>query len=85
MTATPGCTLTATLHARPEKRAKALNCSKALSLDLRASPAASNIISTSATRTRTSSTYENSTDRAALDVHLNLPYQEEWFGRMTSF
>ena len=29
--------------------------------------------------------YENWTDRAALDVHLNLPYQKEWFGRHDEF
>jgi quinol monooxygenase YgiN len=29
--------------------------------------------------------YENWTDRAALNVHLNLPYQKEWFGRHDEF
>ena len=29
--------------------------------------------------------YENWTDRVALDVHLNLPYQKEWFGRHDEF
>ena len=29
--------------------------------------------------------YENWTDRAALDVHLNLPYQKAWFARHDEF
>ena len=57
-----------------------------MSLDPALSPAASNIISTSADEDpNVFYFYENWTDRAALDVHLNLPYQKEWFGRHDEF
>jgi quinol monooxygenase YgiN len=86
MATQPRCTLTATLHARPEKRAELV---KLLESFVPASRAEHGCIEyhfhVSDEDPNVFYFYENWTDRAALDVHLNLPYQKEWFGRHDEF
>ena len=82
----PRCTLTATLHVRPEKRAELIPLLESF---VPRFPRRARLHRVSLPRQRRGSIlfyfYENWTDRAALDVHLNLPYQKEWFGRHDEF
>jgi quinol monooxygenase YgiN len=86
MTTTPRCTLTATLHARPEKRADLVKLLESFVPRSRAEPGCIEYhFHVSNEDPNVFYFYENWTDRAALDVHLNLPYQKEWFGRHDEF
>jgi quinol monooxygenase YgiN len=86
VTTHPRCTLTATLHAHPEKRAELI---KLLETFVPRSPAEPGCIDyhfhVSEEDENVFYFYENWTSREALNVHLNLPYQKEWFGRHGEF
>lgn len=86
MATQPRCTLTATLHARPEKRDELIKLLESfvprsreeagcLEYHFHVSDEDPNVFYF----------YENWTDRAALDVHLKLPYQIEWFAKHDEF
>jgi quinol monooxygenase YgiN len=84
--ATPKCTLTATLHARPEKRAELIKLLESFMPRSRAEPGCVEYhFHVSDEDPNVFYFYENWTTRAALDVHLNLPYQKEWFARHDEF
>jgi len=86
MSTQPRCTLTATLHARPEKRAELVKLLESFVPRSRAEPGCIDYhFHVSDDDPNVFYFYENWTDRAALDVHLNLPYQKEWFGRHDDF
>ena len=86
MSIQPRCTLTATLHGRPEKRAELVKLLESFVLRSRAEPGCIEYhFHVSDEDPDNFYFYENWTDRAALDVHLNLPYQKEWFARHDEF
>jgi quinol monooxygenase YgiN len=86
MTTKPRCTLTATLHARPEKRAELVKLLESFVPRSRAEPGCLEYhFHVSDDDPNVFYFYENWTDRNALNVHLNLPYQEEWFGQHDAF
>jgi len=83
---TPRCTLTATLHARPEKRDELVKLLASFVDRSRAEPGCIDYhFHVSADDPNVFYFYENWTSRKDLDVHLNLPYQKEWFGRHKEF
>jgi quinol monooxygenase YgiN len=76
----PGCTLTATLHSKPEKRdellaliatfiEKSRNEPGCLEYNLQISRDDPNVFMF----------YENWVEREDLEAHMRLPYQQEWF------
>ena len=99
--ANPRCTLTATLNARPEKRAELIELLSSFVGRSRAELV--KLLESFVPRSRAEKGcidyhfhvaqedpnvfyfYENWTSRADLDVHLNLPYQKEWFARHDEF
>lgn len=82
----PTCTLTATLKGRPEKRAELTQLLESFVPKSRAEPGCLDYhFHVSDADPDVFYFYENWTDRAALDVHLNLPYQKEWFARHDEF
>ncbi len=84
--ATPKCTLTATLHARPEKRAELITLLESFVPRSRAEPGCVEYhFHVGDEDPDVFYFYENWTTRAALDAHLNLPYQKEWFARHDEF
>jgi quinol monooxygenase YgiN len=86
MTMRPRCTLTATLHARPEKRDELVELLESFVPRSRAEPGCIDYhFHVDDEDSNVFLFYENWTDRAALNVHLNLPYQKEWFGRHDEF
>lgn len=79
---TPRCTLTATLHARPEKRAELLRLLESFVEPSRSEPGCVDYhLHVSADDPNLLFFYENWVTRADLDRHLELPYQKDWFGR----
>jgi quinol monooxygenase YgiN len=83
---TPSCTLTATLHARPEKRDELVKLLASFVGRSRSEPGCVEYhFHVSADDPNVFYFYENWTTRADLDVHLQLPYQKEWFGRHDEF
>jgi quinol monooxygenase YgiN len=86
MSTQPRCTLTATLHGKPEKRAELIKLLESFVPRSRAEPGCIDYhFHVSDEDPNVFYFYENWTDRAALDVHLHLPYQKEWFGRHDEF
>jgi len=84
--ANPRCTLTATLNARPEKRAELIELLSSFVGRSRAEPGCVDYhFHVSDEDPNVFYFYENWTTRADLDVHLNLPYQREWFVRHKDF
>ena len=83
---TPSCTLTATLHAKPEKRDELVALLSSFVDRSRAEPGCVDYhFHVSADDPNVFYFYENWTTRADLDRHLQLPYQKEWFGRHGEF
>jgi len=82
----PGCTLTATLHARPEKRAELVDL---LSSFVDRSRSEAGCIDyhfhVSEEDPNVFYFYENWRARQDLNVHLELPYQKAWFKRHDEF
>jgi quinol monooxygenase YgiN len=84
--ATPACTLTATLHARPEKRDELIKLLASFVGRSRAEPGCVEYhFHVSADDPNCLYFYENWTTRADLDVHLKLDYQKAWFKRHAEF
>jgi quinol monooxygenase YgiN len=82
----PSCTLTATLHARAEKRAELVKLLESFVEPSRSEPGCVDYhFHVSADDPNVFYFYENWVTRADLDRHLELPYQKEWFGRHTEF
>ncbi|MBW4025214.1 MAG: antibiotic biosynthesis monooxygenase [Proteobacteria bacterium] len=82
----PRCTLTATLKARPEKRAELVKLLESFVVRSRSEPGCIDYhFHVSADDPNVFYFYENWTTRADLDRHLALPYQKEWFGRHREF
>jgi len=83
---TPRCTLTATLHAKPEKRDELVALLSSFVDRSRSEPGCIDYhFHVSADDPNVFYFYENWTTRADLDRHLQLPYQKEWFGRHAEF
>ena len=83
---TPRCTLTATLHARPEKRDELIKLLASFVEPSRGEPGCVEYhFHVSAEDPNVFYFYENWATRADLDRHLELPYQKEWFGRHKDF
>jgi quinol monooxygenase YgiN len=83
---TPRCTLTATLNAKPEKRAELVKLLESFVGRSRAEPGCIDYhFHVSADDPNVFYFYENWTTRADLDVHLQMPYQKERFGRHKEF
>ncbi len=83
---TPRCTLTATLHARPEKRAELVALLASFVEPSRSEPGCVEYhFHVSADDPNLFYFYENWVTRADLDRHLELPYQKSWFGRHDEF
>ncbi len=83
---TPRCTLTATLHARPEKRAELVELLRSFVAKSRAEPGCIDYhFHVSTDDPNVFFFYENWTTRADLDRHLDLPYQKAWFARHKEF
>jgi quinol monooxygenase YgiN len=83
---TPTCTLTATLQARPEKRAELLELLQSFIEPSRAEPGCIDYhFHVSDEDPNVFYFYENWTSRADLNVHLELPYQKKWFARHDEF
>ncbi len=83
---TPRCTLTATLRARPEKRAELMTLLQSFVPKSRAEPGCVDYhFHASSDDPNVFYFYENWTTRADLDRHLALPYQKEWFARHDEF
>jgi quinol monooxygenase YgiN len=82
----PSCTLTATLHVRPETCAKLMSLVKTFLEPSRSEPDSVDYrLHLSADEPTLFYFYENWERRADLDRHLELPYQKEWFGRHKAF
>ena len=82
----PGCTLTATLQARPEKRAELLELLSSFVDRSRAEPGCIDYhFHVSDDDPNVFYFYENWRERQDLDVHLELPYQKAWFKRHAEF
>jgi quinol monooxygenase YgiN len=82
----PRCTLTATLNARPEKRAELVKLLESFVDRSRSEPGCVDYhFHVSEDDPNVFYFYENWTTRADLDRHLELPYQKEWFGRHGEF
>ncbi|MGD0473124.1 MAG: putative quinol monooxygenase [Candidatus Velthaea sp.] len=83
---TPRCTLTATLHARPEKRAELVALLASFVEPSRSEPGCVEYhFHVSADDPNVFYFYENWVTRADLNRHLELPYQKSWFGRHDEF
>jgi quinol monooxygenase YgiN len=83
---TPTCTLTATLHGKPEKREALLKLLQSFVEPSRSEPGCVDYhFHISDADPNLFYFYENWTTREALEVHLNLPYQKEWFSRHGEF
>ena len=83
---TPRCTLTATLHARPEKREELVKLLASFVDRSRAEPGCVDYhFHVSADDRNVFYFYENWTSRADLDRHLQLDYQKQRFGRHAEF
>jgi quinol monooxygenase YgiN len=83
---TPTCTLTATLHTKPEKRKELLELLQSFVPLSRSEPGCVDYhFHVSDSDANVFYFYENWTNREALDVHLQLPYQKEWFARHDEF
>ena len=86
MSTQPRCTLTAKLHVRPEKRAELIPLLESFVPRSRGEPGCIEYhFHVSDDDPNVFYFYENWTNRAALDVHLNLPYQKEWFAKHDEF
>jgi quinol monooxygenase YgiN len=84
--ATPRCTLTATLQGRPEKRQELMALLESFVPRSRAEKGCIDYhFHVAQEDPNVFYFYENWTSRADLDVHLNLPYQKEWFARHDEF
>ena len=82
----PRCTLTATLHARPEKRDELIKLLSSFVDRSRSEPGCIDYhFHVGADDPNVFYFYENWMTRADLDRHLHLPYQKEWFGRHKEF
>jgi quinol monooxygenase YgiN len=82
----PRCTLTATLNARPDKRAELVTLLQSFVDRSRSEPGCIDYhFHVSVDDPNLFYFYENWTTRADLDRHLELPYQKEWFGRHAEF
>jgi quinol monooxygenase YgiN len=83
---TPRCTLTATLQGRPEKRDELVALLASFVPRSRAEKGCVDYhFHVSQDDPNVFYFYENWTTREDLDVHLNLPYQKEWFARHDEF
>jgi quinol monooxygenase YgiN len=83
---TPTCTLTATLHGKPEKREELLALLQSFVGPSRSEPGCIDYhFHVSDADPNVFYFYENWRNRADLDVHLQLPYQKEWFARHGEF
>jgi quinol monooxygenase YgiN len=83
---TPRCTLTATLHARPEKREELVALLAGFVEPSRSEPGCVEYhFHVSADDPNVFYFYENWVTRADLDRHLELPYQKNWFARHDEF
>jgi quinol monooxygenase YgiN len=71
MSTQPRCTLTAKLHVRPEKRAELIPLLESFVPRSRGEPGCIE--------------YHFHVSADALNVHLNLPYQKEWFAKHDEF
>jgi quinol monooxygenase YgiN len=82
----PTCTLTATLHVRPEKRAELLELLHSFIDRSRSEPGCIDYhFHVSDDDPNLFFFYENWQSRQDLDVHLGLPYQKEWRNRHEEF
>jgi quinol monooxygenase YgiN len=83
---TPRCTLTATLHARPEKREELVALLTSFVEPSRSEPGCVEYhFHVSADDPNVFYFYENWVTRADLERHLELPYQKNWFARHDEF
>ena len=83
---TPTCTLTATLYAKPEKRAELLELLQSFVAKSRSEPGCIDYhFHVSEYDPNMFYFYENWTSREDLDRHLALPYQKSWFARHSEF
>ena len=83
---TPTCTLTATLHAKPEKRAELMELLSSFVARSRAEPGCVDYhFHVSEEDPNVFYFYENWQNRQDLDTHLELPYQKSWFARHDEF
>jgi quinol monooxygenase YgiN len=82
----PTCTLTATLHGKPEKRAELLELLQSFVEKSRSEPGCIDYhFHVSDYDPNLFFFYENWRTRADLDLHLSLPYQKSWFARHQEF
>ncbi|NVN11224.1 putative quinol monooxygenase [Nguyenibacter vanlangensis] len=78
----PGCTLTATLRAKPETRGELLALLSTFIDKSRSEPGCLEYqLQVSKDDPLVFMFYENWGERADLDRHMALPYQQEWFKR----
>jgi quinol monooxygenase YgiN len=83
---TPTCTLTATLHAKPEKRAELLELLQSFVAKSRSEPGCIDYhFHVSEYDPNVFYFYENWTSREELDRHLALPYLRSFFARHPEF
>lgn len=83
---TPRCTLTATLHGKPEKREELVALLSSFVDRSRSEPGCIEYhFHVNPDDPDNFYFYENWTTREDLDRHLQLPYQREWFGRHKEF
>jgi quinol monooxygenase YgiN len=81
----PNCTLTATLHVRPEARAETLALLETFIDKSRSEPGCLEYhLQVSKDDPLVFVFYENWVNREDLDRHMELPYQKEWFARQPS-
>ncbi len=86
MSIQPRCTLSAKLQGKPERRAELVKPLESFVPRSRTEPSSIEYhFHVSDDDPNVFYFYENWTDRAALNVHLNLPYQKEWFARHDEF
>lgn len=82
----PRCTLTATLHARPEKRDELLELLQSFVEPSRSEPGCIDYhLHVSSDDPNVLVFYENWVTRADLDRHLELPYQKKWAERQPEY
>ncbi|MBV9390412.1 MAG: antibiotic biosynthesis monooxygenase [Verrucomicrobia bacterium] len=83
---TPTCTLTATLHAKPEKRGELQDLLQSFVTKSRSEPGCIEYhFHVSEYDPNVFFFYENWRTRADLDTHLGLEYQRSWFARHNEF